>query len=410
MSEQVRVPAQRIYCPGCGSPGPAGALACGACGANLRGIGGPVELLPAPAGAYAIAPAQPLLLPDPVTTLMPHLTEGHQARIWQVLIGGGLLFLALQAFYEATGNVLLIPSIIIATSFLLPVVFVLYLAKVNALGDTPGGILLVIFGLGGLMGVLAALLLYRLVPAEGWIPPGFVNGLVEEIAKPLPVLWLLARRRYRFELDGLVFGAAAGMGFNAFEDAGYAFRLFLENFAAAAGTGGVQAAAQAAFDAFYAQTLFRAVLGPFSHGLWTAIVCAGLWRARGSGRATLGLPALLTFAIAVLLHGLWDTPLGGLWARLGIPTSGPWIKLVVLSVAGLWVLRWSVHRGLREQADATIAPQPLASSPAAFARARDATALTALGLIACPGCGSGCAPGVSYCGACGGGCGGRIGA
>ena len=44
MSEQVRVPAQRIYCPGCGSPGPAGALACGACGANLRGVAGPIAI------------------------------------------------------------------------------------------------------------------------------------------------------------------------------------------------------------------------------------------------------------------------------------------------------------------------------------------------------------------------------
>lgn len=402
MREEVRGPGRSVHCPGCGSAGSEGALTCGPCGANLRGVAGPAEPLPVPAGAYAAAPTQPLLLPDPITTLMPHLREGHQARIWQILAGGGFLFLALQAFFEATGNVLLIPAIIIVTSFLVPAVFVIYLAKVNALGDTPGGTLLAVVGLGGLLGVLAALVLYRLVPAEGWIPSAFVAGLVEETAKPLPVLWLLARRRYRFELDGVVFGAAAGMGFNAFEDAGYAFRLFLQHFAATAGTGGFEEAARAAFDAFYTQTLFRAVLGPFSHGLWTAIVCAGLWRARGSGRMALGLPALLTFAIAVLLHGLWDTPLGGLWARLGIPASGPWVKLVVLSVGGLWVLRWLVHRGLRQQADATIAPQPLAPSPAGFAPAKDAAALAALGLLPCPGCGSGCAPGASYCGACGG--------
>ncbi|MBI4412763.1 MAG: zinc ribbon domain-containing protein [candidate division NC10 bacterium] len=41
-----------MHCPGCGFPGPAGALSCGACGANLRGVAGPVApqpLAPSPA-------------------------------------------------------------------------------------------------------------------------------------------------------------------------------------------------------------------------------------------------------------------------------------------------------------------------------------------------------------------------
>src|SRR4029453_3039057 len=55
-------------------------------------------------------------------------------------------------------------------------------------------------------------------------------GLIEEAVK-LAALWLLARRLPRYTMrDGIVLGAAVGLGFAALESAGYAFNaLFTQD-------------------------------------------------------------------------------------------------------------------------------------------------------------------------------------
>jgi RsiW-degrading membrane proteinase PrsW (M82 family) len=63
-------------------------------------------------------------------------------------------------------------------------------------------------------------------------------------------------------LDGVIFGAAAGMGFAAIEIGLYAL--------ARVETVGV----------LLGVLWFRALLSPFTHATWTAIVCATIWRAR----------------------------------------------------------------------------------------------------------------------------------
>lgn len=46
-------------------------------------------------------------------------------------------------------------------------------------------------------------------------------GPIEEAAKILGVAWLLRRSTSRFQMDGVIYGAAAGMGFAAFESVIY---------------------------------------------------------------------------------------------------------------------------------------------------------------------------------------------
>jgi RsiW-degrading membrane proteinase PrsW (M82 family) len=51
--------------------------------------------------------------------------------------------------------------------------------------------------------------------------------VIEELVKILGVLLVARHRRHDLELDGLILGAAAGMGVAALESSGYAFSAFM---------------------------------------------------------------------------------------------------------------------------------------------------------------------------------------
>ena len=50
-----------------------------------------------------------------------------------------------------------------------------------------------------------------------------LKGVLEETGKALALLVVVGSLRYRWQLNGLLFGAAVGAGFAGFESAGYAF-------------------------------------------------------------------------------------------------------------------------------------------------------------------------------------------
>jgi RsiW-degrading membrane proteinase PrsW (M82 family) len=74
------------------------------------------------------------------------------------------------------------------------------------------------------------------------------------------------KRRYRWILNGLLFGATIGTGFAVFESAGYAFLFGLQS-------------GQSAMLHVITVRGGLSILG--GHGLWTALVGAALWRVRG---------------------------------------------------------------------------------------------------------------------------------
>lgn len=78
------------------------------------------------------------------------------------------------------------------------------------------------------------------------------------------------RRRHDSELDGLILGAAARMGFAALESNGYAFSAFLRS-------GG-------SLSLTVAVTLLRGLLSPVGHGTRTAILASVLFRESAAGR------------------------------------------------------------------------------------------------------------------------------
>jgi RsiW-degrading membrane proteinase PrsW (M82 family) len=123
-------------------------------------------------------------------------------------------------------------------------------------------------------------------------------GLFEELAKGLAVLLLFLAMREEFDdvVDGIVYGAAVGLGFNFMETVAY-MTYMVSIFGDGAGAGA------AAFQ-WYA----RQVLGLFfGHPSYTALVGAGIGVARQlSSRRSQVLAIASGWLIAIAAHFAWD--------------------------------------------------------------------------------------------------------
>jgi RsiW-degrading membrane proteinase PrsW (M82 family) len=150
---------------------------------------------------------------------------------------------------------------------------------------------------------------------------------VEEIAKFLAVAWYAQYARYKYILNGLLFGAAVGAGFEIFENAGYAFET---------------AHRTMAVDAIEGSLLNRGLTAPFCHIVWTSISAAALWRARGdqplSASHFLDPGFLRAFLVPVGLHMIWNSP---------IPNPFH-LKDAMVGLAGWFVVLGLVQQGLRQ--------------------------------------------------------------
>ncbi len=158
---------------------------------------------------------------------------------------------------------------------------------------------------------------------------GFAVGLIEEGCKIAAVMFLARRMRHTAPVDGLLMGAAVGMGFAAFESTGYAFTAFLLS--------------QGHVGVSIAETVIRGLIAPFGHGIWTAILATVLFRESRPQHFRITGPVILAYLFVSVLHGLWD----------GLPSTvylivppGFHIPLVtlVLSVIGITVFSLMYRR------------------------------------------------------------------
>jgi RsiW-degrading membrane proteinase PrsW (M82 family) len=231
-----------------------------------------------------------------------------------VLLGGAVLWAALTWATIETGNINLVPSVIVLGAFLGPVVFVTYVYDLAR--DVPLPTLLICFITGGALGVTGASLLeYRTVMDLGALPT-IAIGLSEETCKLIVPLAIFLTGRYRREADGLLIGVASGMGFAAFETMGYGLTALLLS--------------HGQIDAVVKLLFARGVLAPAGHAAWTGVMCATLWHARLHRdwfRVTAVVSAFIT---VVTLHALWDA------------ATSAWFQLAVGAVS-LALLLWRMH-------------------------------------------------------------------
>jgi protease PrsW len=259
------------------------------------------------------------------------------SRLWLwVLLVGGAIWLATAIATGITDVTHLIPNVILLGSFLVPVSLVLFaLGRASEGHLTAEAVLLGFLGGGTLGTVFAALTeTYFLPTAVGT----FIGvGLFEETAKTLVVVaagWTVKDRRPR---DGMVLGATVGAGFAAFESAGYALQTFVEH------------RSDHPVSNILSTEAGRAVLSPFGHLTWTALVGGTIFAAWRTGAFRPVAPVIWTFLGVVALHAAWDSAYG--WAvviaegfsgpgwQSGWPSTEEWIgtptgsELVTFNVA-----------------------------------------------------------------------------
>jgi RsiW-degrading membrane proteinase PrsW (M82 family) len=174
--------------------------------------------------------------------------------------------------------------------------------------------------------VYSALVRDALIPGPGQaVFTSFSASFREEVGKgaALLLLFLLMRDEFDDVVDGVVYGAAVGLGFNLLESASYIAQY-----------GGLQ-------------WVNRQVLGLFAgHTIYTAMTGAGIGISRQL-RSPLGRLAMIAcgFSIAIGSHFAWDawadalTSESGLGATVLLPTlliEGPLlVAAVILVVLGL---------------------------------------------------------------------------
>jgi RsiW-degrading membrane proteinase PrsW (M82 family) len=202
-----------------------------------------------------------------------------------------LIYLGLRFAYDEFNNDNLIPGLLVVGSFVMPLTLLILFFELNVLRNVPLYQVIKLLLMGGVLSLILSLFLYqwtKLGSSDNWFGALGV-GLVEETGKAAALLLVLNKLKYRWILNGMLFGAAVGAGFAGFESAGYAYQYGLDVIA----TRG-----------------WETLCG--GHVLWTALVGGALWRVRGDqpfnwvmlrdGRF------LRAFALAVAMHMIWDAP------------------------------------------------------------------------------------------------------
>jgi RsiW-degrading membrane proteinase PrsW (M82 family) len=261
----------------------------------------------------------------------------RQPYYWRVLVGGFVLYYVANKTLSLTGNINLVPTVILLGSFVVPVAYVTFLAE-NETHDVRGfGAVGLTFLFGGVLGTAAASLLEAEFVRSMSLGGLFVVGLCEEFAKLLGVVWLLRRRDYLSEANGIVFGAAAGMGFAAFETMGYGLTFLLLSHGNLSLVGSV--------------LITRGLLSPFGHATWTALVASAIWRQRAAGRSIVAWPVLGAFLTAVILHTLWDFFAGVPLVDIVLPGVDIELPLLIIGFVGLALLYRRIRYANRQSAE-----------------------------------------------------------
>jgi len=265
----------------------------------------------------------------PITTPSIKDIDTSWPKPWvffKTFLGALLIYILFLAGWNEFRNVNLIPGLIIVGSFAVPVSTLIFFFEVNARQNISLYQIIRLIFLGGILSLITSLILFQVTDGLrlNWLGAS-VAGLVEEPAKLLALLTVTSIAKYRYRLNGLLFGAAVGTGFAAFESAGYALRLGLFN-----------------IDLMKDMIMVRGLLSPFAHIAWTAMCGAALWRVKGANRFSFSMVRdtrfLRIFGIVVVLHMLWNSP-------LHLPFYG---KHIILGIIAWVVIFGLIQDGLTE--------------------------------------------------------------
>jgi protease PrsW len=221
-------------------------------------------------------------------------------RWLQIFIVGLILWGLADVTLRFTKDILYFPTIMVIGAFLIPITFVAFFFQQENILDRgihKESILptLVLCGLiGGLIGTLAAgLLESRTLSSDSPLSTVWV-GLIEELAKLIvPItIYVVMRKRFKSELDGLLFGVGTGMMFAALETMGYELISLVSS--------------QGNINILDETILLRGLLSPAGHAAWTGLITATLWRERERTGKSFTLWVVVFFILSAALHSSWD--------------------------------------------------------------------------------------------------------
>lgn len=226
-----------------------------------------------------------------------------QYNWYKLLLVGILTYIIGLAVLVFTGNPNMFPAIVILGNFLIPVTYVAFFYERRHFSKVRMIDILVSFYYGGFLGTFSAAMLEPIFIGNMDLKGALIVGVIEEIVKIIGVLILIRHKCNSLRVDGIILGAAAGMGFAALESSGYTFTTFWQ------GGGSLSSAVYT--------TLLRGVLSPLGHGTWTAILAGSLVSQCSCGNTKINIKVIGAYITVVILHGLWD----GLPAIMSIFTS-----------------------------------------------------------------------------------------
>lgn len=263
-------------------------------------------------------------------------------RIFALSLAGAItLYWALYHFQ----NLKLLPGWLFIGCFGIPFATLVFFFESNILRNVSYYRVQSVLILGGILSMIFSLILFDQTRLHEWIG-AIAAGPIEEAGKLLAVVYFTRKwTRDHWTLNGLLFGAAVGTGFSAFESAGYV----LEHFSLGGGS------------AAESTMVLRAFLSPFSHTIWTAAAAGALWRVKRASRFHLrmlfDLKFLRVFLVVVSLHALWNSP-------LKIPALGDAVGFyslrILLGIIGWIIVFLLIQAGLKEvrDAQASLPPDP----------------------------------------------------
>jgi protease PrsW len=282
--------------------------------------------------------------PPPPQNIPPSHHVQRGGRSWFHTLWVGILLFILATFIMFfTGNPNLYPTVILIGNFLIPVVFVVFLYDHQHLSLLSTETIGRSFGIGGILGVLGASVLESLLitaptsPNQGLsLGSSLLVGLIEEGCKIAAVMFLARKMRHTTQMDGLLLGAAVGMGFAALESTGYAFTAFLTS------NGHVTAS--------IISTVLRGLFASFGHGVWTGILGAVLFRESGPRHFRIDIPVIFTYLLVSILHGFWDGLPATVALYIIIPPGFPIsVVTIVLAIIGVVILTSLYRRALHQR-------------------------------------------------------------
>ena len=220
----------------------------------------------------------------------------------------------------------LLPGLITMGAFAIPISVVIFYFEMNAPRNVSIYQVFKLLFTGGILSLIGTLFLDTILRGgTGNIVAAMLTGVAEESGKVLALLLVVHKIKYRWTLNGLLFGGAVGAGFAGFETSGYSFIALMQTLS----------------DTPVFQTIFlRGLLAPGGHVAWTALCGAALWKVKGNDRFRFAMfqdiRFLRVFGLAIVLHGLWDTNIPLPFFLKEVALSGiAWIAILSLVQDGL---------------------------------------------------------------------------